>query len=135
MSGKATDLAISTENLPRVLVVEDDQSVSRMLRLSLSSAGFEITEVSTGADALRALDADRMDAVILDLTLPDGLGGAVLERLRRVGGTRADSPAWVAISALDQAEATERYGPLGRHFLAKPFDPWALVGLLQGPNA
>ena len=127
-------MAISRSNLggPKVLLVEDDQSVSRMLRLSLRSAGFEVTAVSTGVDALRALDAEPVDAVVLDLGLPDRRGGAVLDRLKSEGRSEDESPAWVVISALDQGEATRQYGPLGRHFVAKPFDPWDLVNLLRG---
>ena len=113
-----------------MLVVEDDQSVSRMLRLSLSAAGFEITEMSTGGDALRVLDSAEVDAVVLDLGLPDDLTGRLLDRLQV--GTASPSPVWVAISALDAQEATSRYGPLGHHFMSKPFDPWDLVRLIKG---
>ncbi len=119
----------SATRLPRVLVVEDDHSVSRMLRLSLNAAGFETTAVSTGGDALRPLDSDDVDAVVLDLGLPDNLGGEVVERLR--GGLETSTPVWVVISALDAQEATSRYGQLGTHFISKPFDPWDLVGLLK----
>ncbi len=120
----------ATTRRPRVLVVEDDQSVSRMLRLSLSSAGFEITEMSTGGDALRVLDSAEVDAVVLDLGLPDDLGGKLLGRLQ--GGAASPSPVWVAISALDPQEATSRYGPLEPHFMSKPFDPWDLARLIKG---
>ena len=121
----------SDTTYPKVLVIEDDQSVSRMLRLCLNSAGFEITGVSTGRDALRVLDRDAVDAVILDLALPDGLGGAVLDRLRTTNHEDMGSPVWVVISTLDSDEASARYGHLGGHFLAKPFDPWDLIKKLQ----
>jgi CheY-like chemotaxis protein len=114
----------------RVLVVEDDQSVSRMLRLSLSAAGSEITEMSTGGDALRVLDYVEVDAVVLDLGLPVRLSGRLLDRLQT--GTASPSPALVAISALDAQEATSRYGPLRHHFMSKSFDPWDLVRLIKG---
>ena len=93
-----------------------------MLRLSLSSAGFDTSEVSSGADALRELEAISVDAVVLDLGLPDRLGGAVLEWLRDRHDSRT-RPNWVVVSALDEVEATRTYGPLGEHFLSKPFDP------------
>jgi two-component system KDP operon response regulator KdpE len=115
----------------RVLVVEDDQSVRRMLRFSLKSAGFEILEVSTGGDALQTLNQDAPEAIILDLGLPDGLGGSVLEWLRRSEAGGDDNLVWVVISAQDQADLVSQYGPLGRHFLAKPFNPWELVSRIQ----
>ncbi len=115
----------------RVIVVEDDQSVVRMLRFSLRRAGFEVVEVATGGDALRFLDDQPTEAVVLDLGLPDGREGAVLDWLHQHQQMNSSSPAWVVISALDLEEATRRYGPLGSHFLAKPFDPWELVRMLE----
>ena len=115
----------------RVLVIEDDQSVRRMLRFSLRDAGFEITEAPTGGEALQHLQRRVPEAIILDLGLPDGLGGAVLEWLRQMETGPDGRPAWVVISALDQNDVIKQFGPLGRHFLAKPFDPWELVMRLQ----
>lgn len=112
---------------PRILVVEDDQSVRRMLRFSLRSAGFEIFEVSTGAEALHALHRDAPEAIVLDLGLPDGLGGSVLEWLRQSEADPNGSAVWVIISARDQTDVVTQCGPLGKHFLAKPFNPWELV--------
>jgi two-component system, OmpR family, KDP operon response regulator KdpE len=113
--------------LGRVLVVEDDQSIRRMLRFSLRDAGFNISEASTGKEALQTLEKDVPAAVVLDLGLPDSLGGAVLEWLRQPEHSAVDSPVWVVISALDQEDVVKQYGPLDRHFLAKPFNPWDLV--------
>ena len=116
---------------PRILVVEDDESVIRMLGFSFRSAGFDTTEVATGAEALRILKQHPPDAAVLDLQLPDGQGGAVLDRLRQLNERTKSSPVWIVISALDREEATRRYGPLGSRFLAKPFDPWDLVAMLK----
>jgi DNA-binding response OmpR family regulator len=113
----------------RVLLVEDDEGIARMLHFSLAAAGFEITWVSTGADALRLLEQGLAQAVVLDPGLPDNLGRAVLEWLRRVNPS--GFPVWVVISALDHREATRRYGPVGTHFFGKPFDPWDLVRTLE----
>jgi len=101
-----------------------------MLRFALREAGFDVAEVSTGGEALRILQQQPPDAAVLDLQLPDSQGGAALDFLRRSEG-RSDTPVWVVISALDQEEAIKRFGPLGSHFLAKPFDPWRLVAILN----
>lgn len=111
----------------KVLLVEDDCAVKRVLNLSLKCGGFETTAAESGGEALRRLDADGFDAVVLDLCLPDGLGGDVLHRLQAAGR----HPVWVAMSALDEDEADKRFGPLQGPFLAKPFDPWDLIGLLD----
>jgi DNA-binding response OmpR family regulator len=114
---------------PRVLLVEDDSAVTRILSLLLRNSGFEVTGVGLGRDALFALDERPYDAVVLDLGLPDGLGGKVLAKLQ--GIPRDCFPVWVVISALDEDEVARRYGPLGGPFLAKPFDPVRLADLLD----
>ncbi|MGA2285437.1 MAG: response regulator [Dehalococcoidia bacterium] len=109
-----------------MLLIEDDSAVKRMLNLSLRCGGFETTQAESGGEALRKLDADGFDAVILDLCLPDGLGGDVIQRLQAT-----DGPVWVAMSALDEYEAHQLFGPFRGPFIAKPFDPWDLIGLLD----
>lgn len=126
MSGKRTVRDLP----PKVLLLEDDPAVARMLRFSLRAAGFDVTTVTAGAEALDILNEQgATDAVILDLGLPDGLGKAVLDRLRQAN--ELGRPVWVVISALDREEAAGRYGPLGSHFLAKPFNPWDLIRMLE----
>jgi two-component system KDP operon response regulator KdpE len=114
---------------PKILLVEDEPAVARMLRISLRAAGFDVCESVAGGDALQILEQGPADAVILDLELPDRRGKAVLDRLRHANDS--GFPVWVVISGLDREEATRRYGPLGGHFLAKPFDPWDLVRMLR----
>jgi two-component system KDP operon response regulator KdpE len=116
---------------PTALLVEDDPAVARMLRIFLRASGFEITEAAQGAEALKVLERESPDTVILDLMLPNGQGGSVLDWLRGKG--QHEAPAWVVISALDREEATARYGPLGNHFLGKPFDPMVLLAMLRTP--
>ncbi len=111
----------------KVLVVEDDEAVRRMLRLVLRSAGFDVAEVSCGGDALEELARSPYDAIVLDLGLPDQLGATVLKRLRGMSSTRHERPAWLVVSAQDIGEVAEKYGPLGERFVPKPFDPWDLV--------
>ena len=125
----------SPHALLRVLVVEDDRSVLRMLRLSLRVAGFEITEARTGGEALSVLSGTPPEAVILDLGLPDGRSGDALAHLRRLEQSPEHGPAWVATSALDREDATRLFGPLQHHFIAKPFDPWALISTLESQLA
>lgn len=111
-----------------VLIVEDDPAVSRVLRVCLRRAGFETTEVETGGEALKKLGEGHLDAVLLDLGLPDGLGRAVLNRLHE---SPDGNPAWLIVSALDEEEADRRYGPLKGMFVAKPFDPWDLIKKIE----
>ena len=120
---------MASSDTRRVLVVEDDSGIARMLHISLAAAGFDSVEVENGYDGLELLRREAIDAVILDLVLPDGLGGDILQLLRRPPSSNA--PPWVVISALGPAEVASKYGDLGGNFFAKPFDPWALIRRLN----
>jgi two-component system, OmpR family, KDP operon response regulator KdpE len=71
-----------SEASPRVLVVDDEASIRRFLRMSLAAHDFEVFEAATGQEALAAVVAHRPDLVILDLGLPDIEGTEVTRRLR-----------------------------------------------------
>ncbi len=67
---------------PRVLVIEDDIQIRRLLRITLSVAGYELSEAATGAEGLALAARLRPDLILLDLGLPDQDGMDVLESLR-----------------------------------------------------
>ena len=115
----------------RVLLIESDMGVGRMILLALRSGGFDAIHARTGPEAVRALDQAEADAVVLDLDLSGEFGGQVLSRLMEPD--RRGSPAlpWVVLSAQDIEELTAIYGPVGDRFLSKPFDPWHLVHILR----
>ena len=68
---------------PRLLLVEDDRATYTALKGILSLRGWDVTVATTLGDAGRAIGAGGVDAVVLDLMLPDGDGTALLEAIRR----------------------------------------------------
>jgi len=66
----------------RVLVVEDDAAVRRMLERSLAAEGFEVTAAADGGAALALAEAAAPDLVVLDVAMP-GLSGFEVCRRRR----------------------------------------------------
>ena len=76
-----------TANRPRVLVVDDEESMRFFLRRALSRRGFEVDTADDGPGGLARFRATRPDAVLLDVRLP-GMGGReVLERIRAEDAT------------------------------------------------
>jgi DNA-binding response OmpR family regulator len=69
--------------MPQVLVVEDDAGIAAGLRRALANAGYDVTVVGTGTDAIATVetDAEGPDLVLLDLGLPDAEGIDVCRRL------------------------------------------------------
>jgi two-component system KDP operon response regulator KdpE len=68
----------------RILVVDDQPQMRRALRASLNARGYDVVEADSGEEALRKLDAELCDFVLLDLNLP-GLGGMATCRAIRAG--------------------------------------------------
>lgn len=116
---------------PWVLIVEDDLTLRRILRMTLQENGFNCTEVGNGADALAVLDGQVPDAVVLDPGLPDSRAKEVLNCVGRFRARGNRGPAVVVMSALSKENVVQQYGPLGGPFLAKPFDPWELARLVN----
>jgi CheY-like chemotaxis protein len=113
--------------MPHVLLVEDDPSTAFALnRLLLKQRSYQVTHAATVAEALRRLDPPP-DWVILDMNLPDGLGLAVLDAIRRAGlKTRVVVSSSTADAGLIAAVASYRPDAI----LPKPLDP-ALLPIAQ----
>ncbi len=71
----------------RLLIVEDDAAIARLLELELSHRGFDVHRVGDGRAAVAAIAEVRPDAVVLDILLPGMDGERVLRQVRRSGNT------------------------------------------------
>src|SRR5437588_2586294 len=111
-----------------ILVVDDDPTVSDVVRRYLERAGYSVTLAGDGRDALAAYERVRPDLVVLDLMLP-GIDG--LEVCRRLRSSPAGVPI-VMLTALGE-EADRVLGlQLGADdYVTKPFSPRELVLRVQ----
>ncbi|HKT20223.1 MAG TPA: response regulator transcription factor [Stellaceae bacterium] len=71
----------------RVLVIDDEPAIRRLLKTSLSAEGYEVVEAATGEEGLAVFGRMRIDLVLLDLGLPDIEGRDVITRMRAKGLT------------------------------------------------
>ncbi|NMO92587.1 response regulator [Actinomycetospora sp. TBRC 11914] len=115
---------------PRVLVVDDDEAVRTLASWQLESDGFAVDQAGDGEEALTAIDADRPDLVVLDLTMP-GVGG--LDVLRRVRGATATEALPVIVLSGRSGETDRIVGlDLGADdYLVKPFSPGELAARVR----
>lgn len=86
-----------------LLVVEDDEDLRKQFRTTLALAGYAVNEAATGLEALRRIDADPPDAIVLDLGLPDVSGFGVLYDLSVQAHTR-DIPVVVVTGSVEKLD-------------------------------
>jgi diguanylate cyclase (GGDEF)-like protein len=115
----------------RVLIVEDDTDVADLLRSVLERAGYEVTVLEDGLEAVEWAARERPDAIVLDVTLPTIDGFEVLRRIR--GDHRTLFAVVILLTRLTGA-AERAYGwdLQPDDYLVKPFDPDDLVARLVG---
>ena len=117
-------------NQLRVLVAEDNRDTMLTLGILLRSEGYEVQLAENGERALAEAGEFRPDVVLLDLGLPDRSGFDVASELSRRYGQ--DCPVLVAVTARTTAEDRQRAEISGfHHFFSKPYDPQALLLLLD----
>jgi len=110
----------------KVLIVDDEQSLLRILGIKLRVSGYDVITALNGRQALECIDSACPDIMLLDIIMPGMDGLQVLRKLR----TFSDMPV-IAFSA--RAENARKALSLGANdFLAKPFDVDDLVMRIEG---
>lgn len=109
--------------MARILVVDDEPAVRSLMSVTLNLAGHDVTEASSGEEALSILETGNFDVIVLDIMMPVTDGYEVLSRLRAMSN-QADTPVIVATARGYDAEAMIREATGGAvDHLSKPFDP------------
>jgi two-component system KDP operon response regulator KdpE len=102
----------------KVLIVDDEPSLRRVLRVSLAAIGFEAEEASTGEEALALLGVDHYDVVLLDIEMP-GQGG--IETCREIN-RRSPRPVVLMLTVRDGEEDKAKAFEAGADdYITKPF--------------
>jgi DNA-binding NtrC family response regulator len=104
--------------MSRVLIVDDEKSIRRVLRVLLEDQGYEVAEAASGEEAVSVFERAPAEAVVIDLRLPGIDGLEALGRIRRLG-----APAAIVMTAhgsIQSAVAAVRQGAYD--YLTKPFD-------------
>jgi two-component system, OmpR family, response regulator len=108
---------IKTADTARVLVVDDEPSITDAVATALRYEGFDTLEVASGRAAERAIDEFRPDLVVLDIMLPDINGFEIARRLR---DGRQRTPV-IFLTAKDATEDKVAGLAIGDDYVTKPF--------------
>jgi two-component system OmpR family response regulator len=118
----------------RILVVDDDASVRRLLSVQLGLAGHEVHIADHGRAGLDAVHALQPDLVVLDVMMPELDGWQVLEQIRAEERYR-DLPV-IMLTAKDRREDAEHGYDIGAsHFMGKPYDGERLLTMIEALGA
>ena len=112
----------------RVLVIDDEPPIRRLLRTSLGAEGFEVLEAENGEDALAMIGTAKPDVAILDLGLP-GLDG--LDVIRGVRATGSKMPIIVLSSRSGERGKVEALDLGADDYVTKPFGIAELVARIR----
>ena len=114
--------------MSKVLIVDDEPDVLLLLRVNMESAVFETTLAADGETALRRIEEEEPDVVLLDIMMPVKDGWGVLREL----SGRTDTPLVVVVSAKSSDRDIVRAITSGAHeYVTKPFDPDELVNVVE----
>lgn len=114
-------------NAHRILVIDDDLHIRRLLQGTLGRSGYDIIEAATAREALALAQTSHPDAILLDLGLPDRDGLEIISLLKQ----RSPAPI-VVVSAREATDQKVAALDLGAHdYVTKPFDSEEVLARLR----
>lgn len=111
----------------KILIVEDDAHIRRLLKATMQRAGHEAIEAENARQAMSLLDIERPDVVLLDLGLPDRDGLELIEPLR----LRSNATLIVVSARENSAEKVTALDLGADDYVTKPFDTEELLARIR----
>src|SRR5215470_13174462 len=112
--------------MERVLIVDDDPDIQKLVSYNFTQAGFQVITAATGLAALKAVQDEPPDLIILDIMLPDLDGLEVCRRLRRQEKTRR-IPIIMLTARTQEVDRVVGFELGADDYVPKPFSPRELV--------
>ena len=111
----------------RILVVDDEKGLVKIIRLNLQQDGFEVVEANNGTEAMDKLRTTLPDLILLDVMMPDMDGFTVLKMVREIGGTPV-----IMLTAKGEEKDIIKGLELGADdYITKPFSPRELTSRIR----
>ena len=114
----------------KILTIDDSRSIRDMLRLTLSSAGYDVVQANDGLAGLHRLEAEHPDVVITDINMPEMDGFAFIENARANARFRG-IPILVLTTEVDAAKKARARAAGATGWIVKPFDPDRLLDTVR----
>src|SRR5574337_1745076 len=113
---------------PKILVVDDDQEMRRLLEDVLTREGFHVTQAANGSEALRKIQEASYQVIILDKIMTDVSGLEILPEIKRL---QPEAQVILITAFGDRETCVEAMGKGASAYLAKPFGMSVLVQMVK----
>lgn len=112
--------------MPKILIVEDDQTISKLIAASLSISGYESVPCFDGNEAVHMVRNEEFDLILLDIMLPGLEGFQVMEKIRETG-----TPVIFLTAMGDVSDRVKGLKSGAEDYIVKPFEPLELLARIE----
>jgi two-component system chemotaxis response regulator CheY len=114
----------------KILIVDDSESVRMIARIALREQGYEVVEAGNGIEALKQLDAERVNLVISDVNMPEMDGITLLKQIK-ASAKHKFMPIIMLTTEAGQDKKDEGRAAGAKAWITKPFQPNVLVAAVS----
>jgi len=114
----------------KILVVDDERHIVRLVEVNLSRAGYDVATAYDGVEALEKVEAEEPDMIVLDVMMPRMDGFEVLKRLQADPNTQ-DIPVIMLTAKAQDADIFRGWSSGVSSYLTKPFNPRELLTFVE----
>ena len=114
----------------KIMAVDDERHIVRLIQVNLERAGFQVITAFDGPEALKKVENDRPDLIVLDVMMPKMDGFEVLKRLQANPETR-EIPVIMLTAKAQDADVFRGWSSGVSAYLTKPFNPLELITFVK----
>ncbi len=118
------------ERNKKILAVDDERHIVRLIQVNLERAGYQVITAFDGPEAVKKVESDKPDLVVLDVMMPKMDGFEVLKRLQANPETR-DIPVIMLTAKAQDADVFRGWSSGVSAYLTKPFNPLELITFVK----
>lgn len=115
----------------KIMLADDEPALRFLITETLAEEGYEVKAAEDGKEALRLLESEPFDVVILDYMMPELTGVEVCARLRAAEGVNREKPVILLTAKAQQKDREQALEAGATEYMMKPFSPLQLLELVD----
>lgn len=116
--------------MARILAVDDEPNIVRLIQVNLERVGYQVETANNGVQALEKIRANRPDLVVSDVMMPEMDGFELLSTIRRDAALE-DLPVIMLTAKTQDKDVLSGYSRGADMYLTKPFNPMELISFVK----